>query len=247
MTPTRNWQELYKTACSIVRLMRVAPADYRGIGVTLTDLKFDDDKSGKKSIQRTLTDMPISRGQKMLTMISQQKRKSLVLATNDKPENIQSLNVSHDTSVENGVSDSAQAPLDSNVNELKISEDSNNKSTVAQTQTNSADDSTTTPPVDINMLRQLPREIAEEQCQIFGISKDVLDIKETAEVSGLDSATNSDGPTVQNDVGISSYYDNVDSIDNSFLQALPESVRQDVLIQLQEVIIITFLFTVHIP
>ncbi|CAL8110930.1 unnamed protein product [Orchesella dallaii] len=231
LTPTRNWQELYKTACSLIRLMRVPPTEYRGIGVTLTDLKFDDDKSKRKSIQRTLTDMPISRGQKMLT-ISQKKNKSA--SSTEKHANIPSPDGSQNSVevIENGTStrhhhlhpDNQEVPEDYSVTKSKI----------VQTQSNSTDSSTNTNApvdVDINMLLQLPREIAEEQCQIFGISKDVLDIKEN---SALDSNMKSEGPTGGNDGKISSYYDNVETVDNSFLQALPDNVRQDVLIQLQE-------------
>ncbi|ODN00621.1 DNA repair protein REV1, partial [Orchesella cincta] len=222
MTPTRNWQELYKTACSLTRLMRVPPTEYRGIGVTLTDLKFDDDKSTKKSIQRTLTEMPISRAQKMLT-ISQKKSKTAGLSS----ENTSSPDVSQESPIpiENGApgsalhSDKQVVPADYSVA----------KSSAVQAPPS---DTTTNEPVDINMLRQLPREIAEEQCQIFGISKDVLDIKDDSDV---DTATKSEGATsAANGTEINSYYDNVDTIDSSFLQALPDSVRQDVLIQLQE-------------
>lgn len=216
--------------------MRVPPSEYRGVGVVLTDLSFDCDKVNKKSVQRTLTDMPISRAQKMLSIISQKKNKTpvkefqvanktdFVYSVSSSSEENSSVgssrsedNTSHDGLCNNGTN----TPFVQNGNSSVFNNNHENSK--------GGKTDLSTLPVDITVLRQLPREIAEEQCKLYGISKDLLDEKdETMAGSEIE-------PVME--AKVDKYYDNVQSVDQEFLLALPENVRQDVLIQLQEVYI----------
>lgn len=237
LTPTRNWQELYKTACSLVRAMRFPPSDYRGVGVTLSDLSFDCDKGNKKSVQRTLTDMPLSRAHKMLSL-SQRRNKNL---DSRSPSTVENNDGKTFQQTEPALEEDNNSELLSDNNSTNINRnlaDTNQAATSSKSNSNQSDPSKL--PVDIAVLRQLPREIAEEQCQFYGIDTDILDkapvpaAKPNGSVEPIPgTAPKSRDATNASTMG--NYYDNVETVDQSFLQALPDNIRQDILIQLQEV------------
>lgn len=256
MNPTRSWQEFYKIALTLTRALRVPATEYRGVGVTLSDLTFEGDKTCKRSVQRTLTDMPISRGQKMLSIINQQK-KSKANITETANQYFSADNQIRESHIDSDTDSDTLMEIPDNNDTSKAVPDREHSSTnttskLINAQENEAGSNHLNPfsakakentnsngidlsklPVDIVMLRQLPRDIAEEQCQLYGISKELLDEDETTTGNG----SNSDGENGNNGTTakVDNYYDNVETVDQSFLLALPENVRQDVLIQLQEV------------
>lgn len=240
LNPTRNWHEFFKTAAAIIRQMRVPPSEYRGVGVVLTDLSFDCDKVNKKSVQRTLTDMPISRAQKMLSIISQKNNKTPMkeFQVANKVDSVYSVSSSFENNSTVGssraednvvVKNASHDVLANNVTNVSFVQNSNNSVPISdhENSVKGGKNDLSKLPVDITVLRQLPREIAEEQCKFYGISKDLLDEKDDID-AGSESET-------AKEAKVDKYYDNVQSVDQEFLLALPENVRQDVLIQLQEV------------
>jgi hypothetical protein len=94
------------------------------------------------------------------------------------------------------------------------------------------------PPIDVNVLLELPDDIAREIALQYGIDIEHLNIpKDDNAVLGIPW----EGATVQIEDQTSPVslktnpYEEIDSIDPGYLCALPEALRNEVLIQFQEV------------
>jgi hypothetical protein len=228
ISSTNKWDEFYRSTDKVLRILAVPPLDYRGIGLTLTELHFEFDqqttKGEKKSVQMTLLDSIASRGRKMLDSVIMTKPP---ISSTDKMNSNESLVRPCPPPVA-PQEDSSLPP----------------RSTEASDQ------------VDFDVLRELPEDIRKEMLQHYGIDpshlkNDELERKKSEIITSEPIACSSRNISTENSTSESETivktpssvasatsnnpYDEVESIDPSFLCALPDSLRNEVLIQFKKV------------
>jgi len=217
--------------------------DYRGIGLTLGRLQFDFDKKSqisttKKSIHTTLQDF--SRGRTMLAKVNSLKVSKLPVSTKaDKTEVVAGASNVGNTVPKSPSSQNSKDSVEIDREVICISPDlfetsQNDDSVEMQDTSDFKRDELTIGPeppklpenVDLEFLKELPKDIARELAQHYGINESDIE---------TDNASNNFSDSSGKN-GVVNPYTDIESIDPGYLNALPASLRNEVLIQFQEVL-----------
>ncbi|XP_035703014.1 DNA repair protein REV1 isoform X2 [Folsomia candida] len=245
--PTNDWSSFYRVVSKIVKLLPIPIADYRGVGFSLSTLTFEFDKSSnqKKTVQRTLLDLASSRGRQMLECAKKSSNKRGLASQNVTPLPLPP---------QQQVADDANCLSPPDIKRRKLDfksivrADENKASPKPKPALKSA--ISDTGDVDLNVLRELPEDIGREIALQYKIDYSLVqqqnsdsisvntvedDITTTITKSKANSPSNNEKMSSETRINDSKNpYSEIDVIDPTYLCALPEAIRNEVLLQFQE-------------